>query len=145
MAVDRLFIEWEDNSLGFVREGIYLAPGGNPAAILAALNAMANAQIQQWTQGPTTFTPAAALDALYPLATVLAQVAYNCADGTRILVSVPAPLSEVFTADQRLVNPLDAKVAALTAALTGVAANNLGSLVTGFNSGVYVTRRRDIP
>ncbi len=143
MAVQSLYVEWADANGAFYRTRSHIPLAANPAALLAAEQALCNAGQQQETHGGvTTFllTPPIAGTA-YDTVFQVGQVSYDTVGGAGVRVLLPGLIKANLLADGIRINP--AALAALDAAALATVTDNLGNLATARTSAVLFDRRSD--
>lgn len=142
-ATQALYMEWQDANGSFYRTRNYLAVGGNPAGVIAAIQALCNAGLQQETHGgATTFTatpPIAgvAYDAIYQNG----QVSYLTAAGSGIRVFCPALIKSKLLADGIRIDPVN--LVALDLAVLATLTDAAGSPATTRTTAILFDRRND--
>jgi len=141
VAVDRLYLEWQDIGARFLRTANYVATPAAVAAYLTALQNASNAGIQIGTEGTAVFIANSPVDAQYPSALDTAVLLFSTSAGTTVSITVPAPVSSLFAADNLTVSTVGA--AALIAAATAAMGDNLGNSIVAFNQGLRSSRRKD--
>lgn len=104
--------------------------------VQAAILGCSNADFLQYWEGPqfSNISPSPTA-AGYIAGSQVALLVYQCADGTSVQVRIPAPQLAIFLADGRTVDPANAAVLTLNAAVIGVLVSTTGSLATAYQSG----------
>jgi hypothetical protein len=144
LAVESLYMEWQDANGAFFRTRNYMQAGSNPAAVLAAIQGLCNAGLQQQTHGGvTTFTatpPIAgiAYDAIYQNG----SVSYATVLGNGIRVTLPALIKANLLADGIRINPV--ALAALDLAVLATLTDNLGNAAAARTTAILIDRRNDL-
>jgi len=143
VAVESLYMEWSDANGAFYRTRNYMTAIANPAAVLAAIQALCNAGLQQETHGgATTFTATAPVSGTaYDSVFQIGQVSYTTLVPNGIRVMLPAPIKANLLADGIRFNP--AALAALDLAVLATLTDNLGNLATVRTTAVLTDRRND--
>lgn len=104
------------------------------AAVALALAGKSNADFQRDWEGATIVNAAPApINALYTSVNDYAALVFTTAAGTLVYVTLPAPQSAVFQADQETVNPV--AIATVIAAVVGTVLDGSGNVVTAFVGG----------
>jgi hypothetical protein len=142
VMASRLYVEWLDVDLEFIRTSNYVATPAGVAAYLTALQSVSNAGESVTTLGPASFPNNAPVDAAYPSGSDTAVLLYRTLPGQTIRVIIPAPKSNIFLTDQLTVDPV--AVAALNVAVIGALGDALGNVPTAFLTGARASRRRDM-
>lgn len=70
------------------------------------------------------------------------ELQLRCADGSDTSMELPCPVSTIFEADERTVDPSDALIIELIAQLVTLAANKFASAIVGLVFGRRVQRER---
>lgn len=114
--------------------------GGIMTAVLAAVNA----DYQMWWESAETANgaPAPAVGQ-YQGNQPMAQLSFLCADATIATLLLPAPKVSIFMADQETIDPTNALVLAIVAAVTaaGGLVSTTGSPATGLVGGKILPYR----
>jgi len=105
-------------------------------AIQTALLAASDADwLQCWEGTLTTNGSPSPVAAQYLPLRPAALIYYLCADTTTAILRIPSPQVGIFLADQVTVDPANAAIVALNAAVIGAMTNEAGSLVTAYQAG----------
>jgi hypothetical protein len=123
---------WVDSG-GRTRQTI-LRGNATLAPVEAALITVSNADTQRCWEGPTQVnaTPATT-NATYPTVADYAVLIYQDAGGDLVYITLVAPQSSIFMADQETVNP--AAIAAVSTAVIGLVTTGGGGVVTAYVGG----------
>lgn len=145
VAAVKVVNEWIDAAGGFLRSSNWADDGGpGTGPLLAELQAISNAQLASSVQSaPRAPTTSAVAGVTWWLCTDTVVLAFACADGTNVAVTVPAPDESIFLPGRQVVDPANADIVAIAAAAVGVLTNPAGSAVTAFVSGVRSSRRTE--
>jgi hypothetical protein len=96
-------------------------------------------QLAFWHGDLTVFSPAVIPGGNYQLVGTYALLTYVDSVGNEATIKIPAPLTSIFNADGRTVNPV--AIATLSADVIGHVVTSAGFLVTAFKSGVIQGKR----
>lgn len=142
-AYTRRIVQWRD-AAGHVTQ-ILLCGHTTINNTMAALQAMSNAVVTEWTEGPLLANGAQApTNALYVGVRDSANFIFADSDGNRTQVVLPAPALECFAQDRKTVDPYDPLSAAIiSAALAELVVPSSGQPVNTFISG-YLSRSKAI-
>jgi hypothetical protein len=105
-------------------------------SILAAAVACSNADWQTCWEGPESVNAPAPTAAQYLPGKPAALLYLLCADSTTAVFRIPAPQVGIFLADQVTVDPANAAVVTLVAALVGSLLSASGSPAVSLQAGV---------
>jgi hypothetical protein len=114
-------------------------------AIVTALAdaALTNAALQNakgaYTTQPTVNTYGT--NAVYETIEDKAMLTFETASGAIHRYQVPAPVAAIFLADDETVDPANAKVTALTAAMIGKACSEDGVLIASYIGGIRIRKK----
>lgn len=142
MALSKLFVEWLDVSLNYLRSANYVSRPAAVAAYLAALQGASNAGEIITTEGTPAFPNNPGVNAQYPSAFDTAVCQFKTGPGSTVVVTIPAPVLALFTSDAQTVDPSD-PTGVLAAAIAALS-DTLGNDVVSFHQGVRAQRRKDI-
>jgi hypothetical protein len=142
VAVEKLFVEWLDISANFLRTPNYVGSTAALAAYLATLQTCSNAGIAIVTHGTPAFPAGASVDAQYPSVLDTAVLNFRSSAPATAILTIPAPVSALFLADNETVDSTDPLgiIAAAKTCLSDI----FGNLVTTYVSGVRAQRRKDL-
>lgn len=106
-----------------------------PACIRTSLLAKSNADVVDWFEGDDHFnTSPAPLNLTYPRVTDFASLLFADGSGNQASLTLPAPDSSIFLADQVSVDP--SAIADIISAATTFLVNSAGNTVTTYLGGV---------
>lgn len=133
MANQRQAVVWID-AAGRTRQTIFVV--NDPSAcIRTTLLGHSNADVLDWFQGDDNFnTSPAPLGLTYPKVTDYAALVFADGSGNQAGLTLPAPDSSIFMADQVSVDP--SAIADIISAATTFLVNSAGNTVTTYLSGV---------
>lgn len=140
---DRLILEWIDYAAGFLRAGSWLLPAGISGALIAALQAGSNSNLQYATRGAPIVGVTTPTDTLYGSTQDVAVFVFQTAALNQIPLVLPAPVASVFGSGGQTVDPSDPFAAAIIAAAVGNISDVNGNVATAFVSGAKSSRRRE--
>jgi hypothetical protein len=104
------------------------------ATVETDMAAKSNAIVARWWEGPTTIPGGTAASAIYPSVRDVAELVFSTPVGTTVTVTLPAPLSSIFQADQETVDPV--AIATLIADCLAVLTDGSGVAVTAYIGGI---------
>jgi hypothetical protein len=105
------------------------------AGVQAALAAISYAVPQRVWEGPTSFPAGTAVPGTYQNVADYAQLVYQDAGGDLVYITLPACAAAIFLADGETVDPANAAIAALNAAVIGTVLTAAGGVVTAYVGG----------
>lgn len=142
-ATESEYMEWADANGAFYRTRNYMAAGANPAAFLAALQALCNAGLQQETHGGVTTFTATPPTAGTPYDTIyqVGQVSYLTVPPAGIRVMLPALMKSLLLPDGIRIDPLN--LVALDAAVLATLTDATGNAATVRTTAILTDRRND--
>lgn len=108
------------------------------SAIMSALQAKSNADVQEWWEGFDNVLFPSPAGALYPDVTDTARLTFTDSSGSLANLSLVAPVASIFMPDGVTVNP--AAIAAIISAAVGNLCSGAGGTVVSFVSGIRVLR-----
>jgi hypothetical protein len=134
--VDRRYMVWVDAN-GFTR--LTLVNGDAPmTGVQTQLVALSNADVLNSTESALTVNPPFPPGAAYRTVGDAAVLTFT--DGTDLVdITLPAPLSSIFLADQATVDIT--QIGAMIAAVVGTVRTSSGGLVTAYVAGLRRTRK----
>lgn len=143
VAVESLYMEWQDANGAFYRTRNYMAAGSNPTAFLSALQGLCNAGLQQETHGGVTaFVSTAPISGTaYDSVFQIGQVSYTTATPAGIRVMLPALIKTNLLPDNIRINP--SSLAAFDTAVLATLTDNLGNAATVRTTAIATDRRND--
>lgn len=104
------------------------------AAVALALAGKSNADFQRDWEGPTVVNAAPLpINATYTSVNDYATLVFTTAAGNLVYITLPAPQSSIFMADQETVDPV--AIATIIAAVVGTVLDGTGTVVTAFVGG----------
>lgn len=136
MAATKRYIVWQDAG----GRTIATIPCASASLnnIMSALSAISNAAPISWFEGLFHLTGLTPTAADYPDVSDIARLTYADASGLEANLTLPAPQSSIFLADQRTVDPT--AIAVLNSVVLGHLCTSAGSTVTTFVSGIRMNR-----
>jgi hypothetical protein len=143
MTQVRLISEWIDNAGGFLRASSWVFATPGLATYEAAVQACSNAVLQFATNGIPSVSTATPGSGQYNLTTDTAVLIFQTGAGTGVRVVIPGPMNSIFGANSSVVDPTNASVAALIAAVIGTLGDAGGNVVTAYVSGIKSSRRSE--
>lgn len=137
MATTRRYTIWVDAN-GATRL-TYLTGNATLSSILTQLVALSNADSLNWTEGTLTAGSASPPGNTYRSVWDSALLTFTDGAGNLTDITLPAPLTSVFKADQETVDPT--AITALISAVVGTAVTNAGGVVTAYVAGTRVPKK----
>lgn len=143
MADQRGSYIWIDAN-GVTRQTILTTLAGG-AAIAAAIQAASQAGLETSWESVLGAPVGAAAVGNYQSVKMAAQLTYQTATGSILKVTLPAPAIGVFLADKRTIDPANALVIALNAAVIGALSDGAGNAAVSYLGGLLQPSRNDLP
>lgn len=143
MTQVRLIWEWIDNAGGFLRASNWVFATPGLATLEAAIQACANPNLQYVTNGIPTVSTATPGTGQYNLTTDTAVLQYQTAPGSGIRLVIPGPLNTIFGSNSNIVDPTNALIVALNAAVIGTLGDAAGNAASAYISGAKGSRRTE--
>lgn len=137
----RFIAEYTDSAAGFLRSGNWAGNGLVSGPLIAALQAASNANLGTVTYGLATIGTTPASSAPYPLVIDTAVLNFVTSVGSPVRVVIPSPVAAIFGTGGDVVDPTNALVLAVIAAVTGFLGDAGGNLVTTYLQGAKASRR----
>jgi len=138
-AVDRLSMVWVD-AAGLTTMNYYDTADATGDIVAGDIANLSNAgQLSFWHGDLTVFDPATIPGGDYQLVQTYALLIFVDAAGNETTVKIPAPLTSIFNADGRTVNPV--AIATLIGDVVGHVVTPAGNLVTAFKAGTIMGKR----
>lgn len=136
MAATKRYIVWQD--AGGRTTATIPCASASLNNIMSALLALSSAAPIEWFEGLDHLTGIAPPGGTYPDVSDLARLTYSDTAGNLANLSLPAPSSTIFLADQRTVDPT--AIAVLNSVVIGHLCTSVGSTVTSFVSGLRTSK-----
>lgn len=139
MATDRLSMVWID-AAGLTTMNYYDTDDATGDVIAGDIANLSNAgQLAFWHGDLTVFSPATIPGGDYQLLQTYALLTFADAAGNETTLKIPAPLTTIFQADGRTVDPV--AIATLIADVIGHVILPNGNLVASYTTGVIQGKR----
>jgi hypothetical protein len=118
-----------------------LIGGATLATVMSSVGAVSNADWLRWFEGDENDQTPAPPGGTYLPVGDYAELQYLAPDGSILYLTIPAPLSTIFLADQETVDAT--AVASLTAQVTGCLVTSTNTMVTSFLGGVRRSKLKE--
>ena len=140
---NRLILEYQDISNGFLRSSNWINPTGSLAALSAAIQAATNSNLFFGTEAQPLVGTATPSDALYPSVYDGCLFILPTIGSVTFQFYLPSPKATIFGPGGSIINTGDPTLIALVAALTANLTDVNGNTVSGQVVGVRTSRRSE--
>lgn len=143
MADMRASLIWQDAS-GLMRQTVITTLAGS-SAIRSALAGTTNAAFHTYWESALAALSGAAVNANYQSVKIAASLTYTTASGSILRLTIPSPSLSIFLPDKVTIDPSNASIVALNAAVIGSLSDGSGNAAIGYLGGTVQPARNDLP